>query len=268
MSGFLSRVRAGKTPFFSALKRLVRWLFHTTLPVPRILRPIFRFLYDVHYTLLIGARWSLNCFYRGPLFRSRCAHVGKDFQLTLMPWVSGPVEIHIGDRVSFYGKVDITSTFRVCEKPQLVIKDHSGLGHNVTISVAKEVVIEEDVLVANECRISDNDRHPKDALLRAKRAPVASKDARPVRISRYAWVGQGCYIMKGVTIGEGAIIGANSVVVSNIPPYCVAMGNPAQVYFKNVGRPRSPVSTPDKEESQQAHGHPAPSHRTRQAPQE
>ena len=34
--------------------------------------------------------------------------------------------------------------------------------------------------------------------------------------------------MKGVTIGEGAIIGANSVVISDIPPYCLALGNPAR----------------------------------------
>lgn len=42
--------------------------------------------------------------------------------------------------------------------------------------------------------------------------------------------------MKGVTIGEGAIIGANSVVISDIPPYCIAMGNPAEVYFRNINR--------------------------------
>ena len=42
--------------------------------------------------------------------------------------------------------------------------------------------------------------------------------------------------MKGVTIGEGAIIGVNSVVVNDIPPYCVAMGNPARVVVKNINQ--------------------------------
>jgi len=42
-------------------------------------------------------------------------------------------------------------------------------------------------------------------------------------------------VMKGVTIGEGAVIGVNSVVVTDIPPYCVAMGNPARVVIKNAG---------------------------------
>jgi acetyltransferase-like isoleucine patch superfamily enzyme len=43
--------------------------------------------------------------------------------------------------------------------------------------------------------------------------------------------------MKGVTIGEGAVIGANSVVISNIPPYSLAMGNPAEVVLRNFGLP-------------------------------
>jgi acetyltransferase-like isoleucine patch superfamily enzyme len=47
--------------------------------------------------------------------------------------------------------------------------------------------------------------------------------------------------MKGVTIGEGAIIGANSVVISDIPPHSIAMGNPAEVYFRNT--PKSTVAS-------------------------
>jgi serine acetyltransferase len=43
--------------------------------------------------------------------------------------------------------------------------------------------------------------------------------------------------MKGVTIGEGAIVGSNSVVITNIPPYSLAMGNPAEVLFRNYGLP-------------------------------
>jgi acetyltransferase-like isoleucine patch superfamily enzyme len=62
-------------------------------------------------------------------------------------------------------------------------------------------------------------------------------DIRPVRICKHAWIGNGCYIMKGVTIGEGAVIGVNSVVTSDIPPYSLAMGNPAEVLLRNFGLP-------------------------------
>ena len=43
--------------------------------------------------------------------------------------------------------------------------------------------------------------------------------------------------MKGVTIGEGAIIGANSVVISDVPPFALALGNPAEVLIRGFGKP-------------------------------
>ena len=79
--------------------------------------------------------------------------------------------------------------------------------------------------------------HPKQADLRAQDQQPRPEDVRPVRICRNAWIGNGSHIMKGVTIGEGAIVGANSVVISDIPPYSLAMGNPAEVLIRNYGKP-------------------------------
>ncbi|HZF61822.1 MAG TPA: DapH/DapD/GlmU-related protein, partial [Desulfovibrio sp.] len=45
----------------------------------------------------------------------------------------------------------------------------------------------------------------------------------------YVWIGMNCLILKGVTIGEGAIIGAGSVVTRDVPPFCLAAGSPARV---------------------------------------
>lgn len=51
----------------------------------------------------------------------------------------------------------------------------------------------------------------------------------PVVIGRYSWVGGNTTILPGVVIGEGAVIGAGSVVTKSIPPYALAVGNPAKV---------------------------------------
>ncbi len=52
---------------------------------------------------------------------------------------------------------------------------------------------------------------------------------RPVRIGRNAHIGANTAIVAGVTIGEQSVIGAGSVVVKDIPPFCVAAGNPARI---------------------------------------
>jgi acetyltransferase-like isoleucine patch superfamily enzyme len=108
------------------------------------------------------------------------------------------------------------------------------------------VIIEDHVRVSYDCRITDSDAHPKEADLRAAGQPARVEDIRPVRICKNAWIGNGTHIMKGVTIGEGAIIGVNSVVMTDVPPYCLAVGNPARAYLQNFGLP----STAEKEKKQ------------------
>jgi acetyltransferase-like isoleucine patch superfamily enzyme len=54
-------------------------------------------------------------------------------------------------------------------------------------------------------------------------------DAKPICIGRNTWIGFDCCILPGVTVGEGAIVGARSVVTSDVPPYTVAAGNPARI---------------------------------------
>jgi len=158
-----------------------------------------------------------------------------------MPDISGHAEIHIGNDVNIFGHLGITSG-RVVERPRLIIKDRADIGHMVSIGVNKEVIIEEDVNIASYVRILDNDAHPRDPDLRAADLPPAEDEIKPVRICQRAWIGQGSYIMKGVTIGEGAVVGANSVVVTDVPPFAVVMGNPARVVVKDV---RTTIAGPD-----------------------
>ena len=59
-------------------------------------------------------------------------------------------------------------------------------------------------------------------------------NSAPVIIGDFCWIGSNVVIMKGVTIGDGSVIAANSVVTSNIPPHSLASGNPAQVVSENI----------------------------------
>jgi acetyltransferase-like isoleucine patch superfamily enzyme len=241
-NSFIRKVKSGEGPFYRLLRSLARFVLSPRAPrVPGFLRPPLRLLYEFHFGVIVLVRLFVTMFYRHPLFQARCASVGRNLVLEGLPFVSGHVEIHIGDNVRLGGRINIFSG-RYVERPKLVIEDHAEVNWNVYLTVCKEVVIEEYARVSFDCRISDTDGHPREADLRARNAPVSLDDIRPVRICRHAWIGNGSHIMKGVTIGEGAVIGANSVVISDIPPYCLAMGNPAEVYFRNFGRPTAAKS--------------------------
>lgn len=235
---FALKLKRSQSPLARAAKSTLNHLLNPTVPVlPQFLRQLVRPFYFLHFGIIVAFR-NLLIFYRGPLFQSRCASFGRGVTLGgKLPFVSGPVEIHIGNDVTIGGNVTIVSGYLGEQKPRLVVMDRSSLGWNAYVVVNGEVVIEEDVFIPHDVRISDSDGHPREMDLRINYAPPNPKDIRPVRICRGAWIGNGGHIMKGVTIGEGAIIGANSVVISDVPPYALAMGNPAEVFIRGFGKP-------------------------------
>jgi len=241
IDSFILKVKRADTPFFRTAKAMARILMRPQAPVlPRFMKPVLRGLFEFHYLVIQTTRLLVTIFYRHPLFQGRCSSFGENVSIDGLPFVNGHTEIHVGNNVFLGGRLDIHSG-RFEAHPRLIIKDNAELGWNVQITVNREVIIEEHARVSFDCRISDSDGHPREADLRRQNAVVDPKDIRPVRICRDAWIGNGTHIMKGVTIGEGAIVGANSVVITDIPPYSLALGNPAEVYFKNYGKPKKKV---------------------------
>jgi acetyltransferase-like isoleucine patch superfamily enzyme len=237
LRSFTLRVQRGEGPFYGFLKRsyfrVLRFSF-----TPRLTKPFFHFLYYFHQNFLLAVRQFLNIVYFGPLFKSRCASVGKNLHVWRLPYLRGPIEVFIGDDVEIFGKVTIFSG-RIFEHPRLVIGNRVDIGHEIQFSINREVVIEDEVNIASLVHITDTDAHPRDTEARVQGAAAPPDEIKPVRICRRAWLGGGCWIMKGVTIGEGAVVGVNSVVLTDVPPYAVVMGNPARIVVKDV-RPAPP----------------------------
>ncbi len=65
--------------------------------------------------------------------------------------------------------------------------------------------------------------------LKSLRVPGHPKSNGDVVIGNDVWIGHGATIMSGIQVGDGAVIGANAHVVSNVPPYAIVSGNPAQI---------------------------------------
>lgn len=237
------KVRRGEGPFYGNVRKIFKGVMGSNLPVPSFVRPLYRALYGLHFGIRAGIRWVFNYFYTEPLFRSRCTSAGRNLFVWQLPHVTGHVKIHLGNRVSIFGHLGVGAG-RIFDDPVLRIGDDVDIGHNVFLTVNKEIIIEEEVNIANNVRILDTDAHPRDTEARARKLPPTPEEVRPVRICRRAWLGQGCSIMKGVTVGEGAVIGVDSVVINDIPPYAVAVGNPARVVVKDLRARPAPSAAP------------------------
>jgi acetyltransferase-like isoleucine patch superfamily enzyme len=103
----------------------------------------------------------------------------------------------------------------------------SFLNRNVMVASHSLVEIGEHCMLANGCFVSDANHRFDDAHKPITWQGFESKG--PTRIGDNCWLGIGVVVTSGVTIGERSVIGANSVVTRDIPPYSVAAGSPAQV---------------------------------------
>jgi acetyltransferase-like isoleucine patch superfamily enzyme len=122
------------------------------------------------------------------------------------------------------------------EAAQITIGKSTYIGASSLMSTTK-IEIGDDVLVSFGVTIADHDSHSLDFALRRedvalwyeKKKKWDNVITRPVKIGNRAWIGMHAIILKGVSVGEGAVIGAGSVVTRNIPAWTLAAGNPARV---------------------------------------
>lgn len=121
--------------------------------------------------------------------------------------------------------------------PYIQIGDNVSIETDCHISAINSVIIEDGVLIASFVYISDHSHgiifDNKELHIRPIDRPLSSKG--PIKICRNVWIGEKVSILPGTTIGEGSIIGANSVVTHDIPPYCIAVGSPAKI-IKNLNK--------------------------------
>lgn len=166
-----------------------------------------------------------------PWWSRRFAAFGEGSILHRPAWVYGPGHISIGRNVLALEGLWLAAERPSWDSPSPVIEigDGVALRPHCTISATEKVVIEDDVVIAAFSTVIDSD-HTWDA----GHPNVLHNPARtaPVRIGRGTWIGERVSVLRGSTIGEFCLIGANSVVRGDIPSGSIAVGAPARV----VGR--------------------------------
>lgn len=133
-------------------------------------------------------------------------------------------------------------------------KARVSLGEYVLMNGAR-IICDSEITIGNHSLISwnvvlmDNYRLPQNpenrrAVLRhaatlSPRLAVAPVPARPIHIGANVWIGFDCCVLPGVSIGEGAIVGARSVVTQDVPAYTIVAGNPARIVREIAREERS-----------------------------
>jgi acetyltransferase-like isoleucine patch superfamily enzyme len=110
---------------------------------------------------------------------------------------------------------------------QIRIGSGTFLNLGVMVAALELVEIGSHCMFANGCLITDADHRYDDPVLPVTWQGFHSKG--PTRVGDNTWCGANVVITSGVTIGERCVIGANSVVTRNVPPFSIAAGVPARV---------------------------------------
>lgn len=157
------------------------------------------------------------------------------------PWhieiFGGPVRI--GNNITLLGCSDKKTRLTVWSDKKdiqgIIIGDHVLISPGVRISAADSITISDSCMLASHAYITDSDWHG------IYDRSMPSGEVSPVKLEENVWIGDSSIICKGVTIGRNSIIGAGSVVTSNIPANVIAAGNPAKI-IKPLD-PDKPITT-------------------------
>jgi acetyltransferase-like isoleucine patch superfamily enzyme len=165
---------------------------------------------------------------KAPWHRARFAEFGAGSVLVSPRVIKGGRKIAIGAGVLIYPDASLSVERGAwdVDGPRLTLADGVVLQSNVTITCAERIELAPSAAIGANSLISDNDHTIDGTAESILGNPIVST---PIRIGRGVWVGHNCSIVRGASIGDFSVIGANSVVRNEIPPYSIAVGAPARV---------------------------------------
>jgi maltose O-acetyltransferase len=135
--------------------------------------------------------------------------------------ISGCGDVLLDEGVSLNGTV-VPIELATYTSGRIEIGNHTFVNYGSSIAARTSVKIGSRCLLGHYTFVMDNDQHD---VVRHTELPRSE----PVIIEDHVWIGSKTVILPGVRIGSRAVIGAGSIVTKNIPPRCVAAGNPARV---------------------------------------
>ena len=109
----------------------------------------------------------------------------------------------------------------------MLIHGNGGANINSTIICGDHIELGDGVICGRNVTIRDNNGGHFMSL-------QGYKVSKPIVIGQHAWLCEGCTVMQGVKIGDGAIVGAQTLVTGKVPSFSLVSGNPMQIVYNNV----------------------------------
>lgn len=151
----------------------------------------------------------------------RCTRVGRLPRVYGRPRITNLGEIVIGEKFRFFSNT-VPSEMVSYPGGRLEIGSNVFINYGASISAHQLVRIGDGSQLGSYACLMDNDYHSVED----RSQPGES---RPIVLGKNVWLGVRVVVLKGVSIGDNAVIGAGSVVTKDIPANCLAAGMPAKV---------------------------------------
>ena len=162
--------------------------------------------------------------------RRRFKKFGKNSKILTRSKLNKPENIEVGENVYISSDVWLNANnWREDDRASLIINDGSYIGRFCQINAFKDVIIEKNVLIADNVYLGDVDHSYEDETLAIKQNKIKYKGNILLK--------EGSFICRNVVISANTIVGKNSIVApntyvtkKNIPDYHMAIGNPCRVF--------------------------------------
>lgn len=226
IENLIDKIRNRENNFYSVLYDGYKGMRAVQIPVPLFMAKSFYAERVLRHALW---HWFINKIYYEPMLRTRCTSVGKNVKCDGdIPLIDGGGTIIIGDNVFIGNQGAWFVSPNIYKKPVLKIGSNTALNYRTVISAEQKVVIGDNCLIAEETKIFDNNSHGIDY----RHRKMTKDDISPVIIGDHVWIGMNSIILKGVHVGDGAVVAAGSVVTKDVPAMTVVGGNPAKIIKK------------------------------------
>lgn len=218
------------------LRRARRAVLDFSVPAPRLLAIPFATAFLAARSVYYFIARVLFC---EPFFKACCTKYGKNLHTGVyFHWIKGRGELMVGDNVLVDGKCVFIFAARYAARPTLIIGDDTGIGHGCNFTIGQRITIGRHCRIAGGVVLFDAPGHPLDPAMRMAGSPAAAEDVKPIAIADNVWIGRNSMILPGVTIGDGSVVAAGSVVMTPVPANVLVAGNPAR-QLRVLARPLS-----------------------------